>query len=131
MIRYYLLVLALLAPPALRGQDSLTAGCDTAVTTLDMRRCVSRDLESAQRDLQRYLQESRRIAANRALLDSAQTAWERYRDLACRAAASEYDGGTMMPLVVLTCRLTITRHRTHDLWDDYLRESEALPEPKR
>jgi len=101
MIRRYLVAIALAVPTALEAQDSLRVACDSAMTTIDMRRCASRDLESAQRDLQRYLQEARRVAANRAQLDSSQAAWVRYRDVACRAAASEYEGGTMQPLVVL------------------------------
>ena len=130
MLRSLLLTVWLTAPLTLRAQDSLRAACDTAITTLDMRRCVSRDLDEAERQLQRYLREARRHAADRALLDSAETAWAQYRDVACRAAGSQYQGGTMMPLVVLGCRLALTRNRTHELWDHYLRVDEVLPEPR-
>jgi len=131
MIRRYLFVLALAVPSTLGAQDSLRVACDSALTTIDMRRCASRDLESAQRDLQRYLQEARRVAANRAQLDSAQVAWLRYRDLACRAAGSEYEGGTMKPLVVLGCLTDLTHDRVRQLYNGHLRTSDtALPEPK-
>jgi uncharacterized protein YecT (DUF1311 family) len=130
MIRYLLLPLLLL-PSGLAAQDSLAMSCDSAMTTIDMSRCASRALEQAKRDLNRYLQEARRLAASRALLDSAQTAWERYREITCRAAGREYEGGTMKPVVVLNCLLDLTRRRLHELYDNYLRTSDtALPEPK-
>ncbi len=105
--------------------------CDSALTTVDMRRCASQALEQAKRDLNRYLQEARRLTAKRALLDSAQTAWERYREITCRAAGDEHQGGTMKPLVVLNCLLDLTRGRLHEVYDHHLRTSHtALPEPK-
>ena len=131
MTRHLLIALAMAIPSTIRAQDSLPVACDSAMTTIDMRRCDSRDLESAQRDLQRYLQEARRVAANRAQLDSSQVAWLRYRDVACRAAASEYEGGTMQPLVVLGCLTDLTRDRIRQLYNGHLRTSDtALPEPK-
>jgi uncharacterized protein YecT (DUF1311 family) len=131
MIRRYLIAIALAVPTTLGAQDSLRVACDSAMTTIDMRRCASRDLESAQRDLERYLQEARRVAANRGQLDSSQAAWVRYRDVACRAAASEYEGGTMQPLVVLGCLRDLTRDRIRQVYNAHLRTSDTiLPEPK-
>jgi uncharacterized protein YecT (DUF1311 family) len=131
MIRRVVVALALAIPSTLIAQDSLRVACDSAMTTIDMRRCTSRDLESVQRDLQRYLQEARRVAANRAQVDSSQAVWLRYRDMACRAAGSEVEGGTMKPLVVLGCLRDLTRDRIRQLYNGHLRMSDTtLPEPK-
>ena len=115
----------------LRGQDSLRAACDAASTTYQMRQCASRDLTAARAELDRYLAEARRVAAKRPVLDSAQSAWERYRDISCRSAASEYEGGTMQPLVEVSCLAQRTRARIRELYESYLRAADtSLPEPK-
>ncbi len=125
------MVLALLAPSVLGAQDSSHTACESSKTASDMRRCVSRGLHTAERDLQRYLEEARRRAANRALVDSVQIAWKRYRDIACRAAAGEHNRGTSQPPAVLGCLLDLTRRRLHDVYEHYLRTSDTtLPEPQ-
>src|SRR2546425_13300283 len=131
MLRFFFMALALLVPSVVGAQDSSRVACESATTTIEMRRCISRGLQAAERDLQHYVEEARRRAANRALLDSAQIAWKRYRDLACRAAGNQRSGGTMQPPAVLGCLLDLTRRRIHELYEHYLRTSDtALPEPK-
>ena len=131
MLRCFVTALALLVPAILGAQDSSRTSCESATTATEMRRCISRGVQAAERDLQRYLEEARRRAANRALLDSVQIAWKRYRDLACRAAGGEHHRGTRQPPAVLGCLLDLTRRRIHELYEHYLRTSDtALPEPK-
>ena len=129
MLRTLLVLVVLFAPMALGAQESPRTSCADAKTTIEVRRCISHDLQAAERDLDRYLQEARRRAASRALLDSAQIAWKHYRDLTCRAAGSE--PGTTQPPAVLDCLLGLTRRRIHELYDHYLRKNvTALPEPE-
>ena len=129
--RHCILCFCFLLPTVAYGQDSLAASCDSAVTTFEMRQCTSRKLERAKSELQRYLGEARRLALNGKLLDSAQVAWERFRDVECRASGAQYEGGTMQPLVVLSCLESLTRERIRHLYDDYIRTSDSpLPEPK-
>jgi hypothetical protein len=78
-MRHMILLLALFLPSLLAAQDSLATRCRDKTTTVDMERCASRDLDRAKRELDRYLEEARRLATNRALLDSAQSVWEHYR----------------------------------------------------
>jgi uncharacterized protein YecT (DUF1311 family) len=131
MIRLCLVASILMLASSLQAQDSTKTVCDTAETTVAMRQCASRDLESVRRELDQYLAEARRVAANRAVVDSSQVAWQRYRDLACRAAAAEYEGGSMQPVVVLSCLTDLTRERIRQLYEGHLRMSDtALPEPK-
>ena len=125
------LTLGCLPLTELFGQDSLRATCDTASTTYQMRQCASRDLTAARTELDRYLAEARRVAGKRSMLDSAQSAWERYRDISCRSAASQYEGGTMQPLVEVSCLAERTRARIRELYESYLRAADtSLPEPK-
>lgn len=125
-----ILVLWLVLPSVLRAQDSSRAACDSAATAVNVRRCFEHALQTAERDLQRSVDEARRRAANRALLDSAEAAWRRYRDLACRAAGSQEHGGTTQGPAVLRCLLDLTRRRMRDVYRHYLRASDAaLPEP--
>ena len=132
MIRHCLLALMFGFSLPLSGQDSLKVACDSAVTTIDMRRCASRELDSAQANLRRYLQEARRVAANRAQLDSSQTAWLRFRDVACRAAGSEVKGGTAEQLFVLNCLIMLTHDRVRYLYDFHLMINQTqLPNPSQ
>src|SRR5437867_9248337 len=111
MTRFALLVLWLVLPSILEAQDSSRASCDSAATAVNVRRCFEHALQAAERDLQRYVDEARRRATNRALLDSAEVAWRRYRDFACRAAGSQGRHGTAQPPAVLRCLLDLTRRR--------------------
>jgi len=130
MIRRMLCLLVLTAPSLLRAQNSVPALCDTTLAPAALRHCASEELDAAKRDLNRYVQEARRVATNRALLDSAQGAWEHFRDVACRAAEDQYRGGTAKPVVVLRCLRDLTRRRVHEVYEHYLRAGKsALAEP--
>jgi uncharacterized protein YecT (DUF1311 family) len=128
--RILVFLCALMCTTNLAAQTRRGAPCDSAATTLAMRQCLSADLSDAERDLARYLKESLVQAQKPSLLSQAQDAWQRYRDLACQSAGTQYDGGTMQPVVVLSCRLATTRARIHELWADYLQPDDSLPEPK-
>src|SRR2546430_7484629 len=69
MTRFALLVLWLVLPSILEAQDSSRAACDSAATASNVRRCFEHALQTAERDLQRYVDEARRRAADRALLE--------------------------------------------------------------
>lgn len=52
-------------------------------------------------------------------LKSAQAAWVKYRDLECRAAGQQYQGGSIQPLVVNQCLILVTEHRTEEIRQAY------------
>ena len=79
--------------------------------------------------MMRYLEAARAVARPASALDAAQDAWTRYRDEACRGAGGQFEGGSLQPLVVLDCRLRLTRERTRELWRAYLAEQGELPDP--
>jgi uncharacterized protein YecT (DUF1311 family) len=124
-----LLLLGLLSAPA-QAQHVAALDCDTAMTTAAMRSCWGAAAGRADSTLQVYLRAARRQALNRALLDSSQAAWVAYREIACRAAASEFEGGTLQPVAGLVCYFDLTRFRTRSIWNSYLSQDDpALPAP--
>jgi uncharacterized protein YecT (DUF1311 family) len=125
------LALAIAFPWTLPAQTAALGSCDSATTTADIRRCAAREYAQAKRDLKRYVADARRLATKPRLLDSAQAVWERFRDLACRAAGSQSDDAHTQPVVVLTCLVDATRKRAHEVYNDFLKQARsALPEPQ-
>jgi uncharacterized protein YecT (DUF1311 family) len=131
MLRGILSVLLSLAPAAvLNAQRNTPASCDSASTTFAMHTCWGQLARQADSTLQRYLAEAERLAVDRALLDSAQVAWRQYRDLSCRGAGGQFQGGTLEPVTIVICIYQATRARTRDLWEAYMSNADSnLPEP--
>ena len=130
-MRFAWLAVVIAFPWNLAAQNGTVTPCDSAATTADIRRCATREYAEAKRDLKRYVGEARRFATKPRLLDSAQAVWERFRDLACRAAGSQSPDAHEQPVVVLTCLVDATRKRAHEVYNDFLKRARsALPEPQ-
>ena len=54
-----------------------------------------------------------------ASLKEAERTWISYRDIQCRAAAHQYEGGGMAPMIHSQCLTTVPEHRTADLKSIY------------
>jgi uncharacterized protein YecT (DUF1311 family) len=54
-----------------------------------------------------------------ASLREAERSWISYRDIQCKAAAQQYEGGSMAPMIYSQCLTTLTEHRTADLKSIY------------
>ena len=54
-----------------------------------------------------------------ASLKEAERTWVSYRDIQCKAAARQYQGGSMAPMIYSQCLTTVTEHRTADLKSVY------------
>jgi uncharacterized protein YecT (DUF1311 family) len=54
-----------------------------------------------------------------ASLKEAERTWISYRDIQCKAAAQQYEGGSIAPMIYSQCLTTITEHRTADLKSIY------------
>jgi uncharacterized protein YecT (DUF1311 family) len=48
-------------------------------------------------------------------LKAAQDAWTKYRDLHCRAAGQQFQGGSIQPIVVNRCMILVTLHRIDEI----------------
>ena len=53
-------------------------------------------------------------------LRQAQRAWITYRDLTCGMERARYEGGSIAPMIELTCLTRLTERRTRDL-EEYMR----------
>jgi uncharacterized protein YecT (DUF1311 family) len=75
------------------------------------------DLARAQKtgDQEQMKYEQRALAS----LKEAERAWVSYRDIQCKAAAQQYEGGSMAPMIFSQCLTDITEHRTADLKSIY------------
>ena len=68
-----------------------------------------------QRDQKQIKYEETAIAS----LKEAERTWISYRDIQCKAAAQQYEGGSIAPMVYSQCLTTVTEHRTADLKSIY------------
>jgi uncharacterized protein YecT (DUF1311 family) len=103
-------VLLLLLPAPALAQE---VDCAAATATVELSFCASQRLEAADAALN-YAYEAAVAAARgyeggqEALLREAQRAWIAFRDAACSAEGSLYEGGTMQPLVGTDCLVRLT-----------------------
>lgn len=114
-MRFPLLVLTLLGGAALPAFAQVQ--CDYSGTQRQMNACASRDYKQADADLNAaYKQVMSRLGdPTKTKLRQAQRLWIPYRDAACDAEASQFEGGSLQPLIVLTCFERLTKARIQDL----------------
>jgi uncharacterized protein YecT (DUF1311 family) len=48
-------------------------------------------------------------------LKAAQDAWTKYRDLHCSAAGQQFQGGSILPIVISRCMILVTLHRNDEI----------------
>jgi uncharacterized protein YecT (DUF1311 family) len=59
-------------------------------------------------------------------LKQAERAWLGYRDIQCKAAGQQYEGGSMRPMIESQCLTALTEHRIADLKSVYEDEDRKL-----
>lgn len=122
LFRLALAALLLTAPAGARALD-----CSAPQTQNDMNQCAALMYQAADADLNLAYGLARDMArqldaagggnapgAERRLRD-AQRAWIAFRDLACETESLLAYGGTMQPMLRLSCLERLTRTRTEDL----------------
>lgn len=97
--------------------------CSQARTQTDINACAAADHRAADAELNRAYARLMRVVlpARREGIRVAQRAWIAFRDAHCRSEASEYQGGSMQPMVLGFCLADVTRSRTAQL-DERTRE---------
>ena len=125
MIRTFAFIAAFCAGPVM-AQDA-AVDCTNAMTTYEMRFCANEALRDADEHLNavyvhaiEYYRENDRYLPEGApkgedLLRIAQRAWITYRDAACESEGATSYGGTIQPLIVLSCHEQMTEDRTDAL----------------
>ena len=117
MIKHIVLLAPLMLPTAVLSQ---AMDCSNPMTQSAMNACAYQDWSEADDELNATYKWAMTVArgwsegAATALRD-AQRTWIPYRDAACEAEGYLFEGGSMAPLIVSTCKAELTRRRTEDL----------------
>lgn len=101
---------------------SATGGaCETATTTREMSSCLQGELEQLEHRLKALDERisSQLEAQRRLLFRQAQLTWASFRFANCSSAKSQFEGGTMAPLVFVQCEIEMTRQRLAELREVY------------
>jgi uncharacterized protein YecT (DUF1311 family) len=120
-LRLFLLAAAALAVSAGTPESAHAQAqhdrCSQAKTQTDINACAARDHRAADAELNRAYTRLMSVAlpARREGIRVAQRAWIAFRDAHCRSEASEYQGGSMQPMVLSFCLADVTRSRTAQL----------------
>ena len=117
-------------------------GCPKAMTTLDMNICFTGEVEKTTANYKTYTGALRAVeglddpngsdaadirgqqsdASKRVKeFDAVEAAWNEYYRAQCTAAYDAYAGGTIAPMMELTCKLQLLRDRMHELESIYQR----------
>ena len=129
---------ALLLVPSAAAAKEPGDPCEGS-TTLAINECYDGKLQTAQAEMNRYLQaaidrylESEEDAVVLGLRNS-QAAFEAYRAIECETVYEHWKGGTIRTLNSLVCSIALTDQRTHAIWASWLTYPDStpptLPEP--
>lgn len=110
------------------GEQAHAGGdCVSPVTQSDMNICAQRDFDAADASLNQQWKLARKTMAEtdknlsddlkgaEAALVRAQRAWLEFRDAQCESDGFSVRGGSMEPLIVLSCKAELTKTRTRQL----------------
>ena len=123
--------------PLLVSASDDAIDCENAMTTLEINQCASISLESAQLELDQYLEASfKHNAYDEELVNSikvAQDSWQAYMTAHCDSVYTQWRYGSIRGLMALSCKTELTKKRTHEVWGNFLTYMDStppvLPEP--
>ena len=115
-----------------------TLDCEKPSSTLEINECASIKLESADAELARYLKACFKHNADDPELvksiKAAQTKWKDYMSAHCSSVGTMWRSGTIRGSMFLSCKIYLTKQRTHEVWRQFLTYMDStppvLPEPK-
>ncbi len=92
--------------------------CNAAMTQLDLNQCYGDQFQEADAHLNKIyasLLKQMRGETTIQKVRAEEKAWIRYRDLHCEAARSEFEGGSISPMIWAQCMTMTTKHRIEEL----------------
>ncbi|MCY9863092.1 DUF1311 domain-containing protein [Vibrio coralliirubri] len=118
--------------------DEGVVDCENAMNTIEINQCAAIELESAQAELDKYLAASFEHNAYDAELvasiKKAQESWQAYMTAHCDSVYTQWRDGSIRGIMALSCKTTLTKQRTHEVWANFLTYMDStppvLPEPK-
>ncbi|UPR36939.1 DUF1311 domain-containing protein [Vibrio cyclitrophicus] len=117
--------------------DEGVVDCENAMNTIEINQCAAIELESAQAELDKYLAASFEHNAYDAELvasiKKAQESWQAYMTAHCDSVYTQWREGSIRGVMALSCKTTLTKQRTHEVWVNFLTYMDStppvLPEP--
>ncbi|MEZ8626195.1 lysozyme inhibitor LprI family protein [Vibrio splendidus] len=133
-----LTVVLLTCLPLLASASDDVIDCENAMNTIEINQCAAIELESAQAELDKYLAASFEHNAYDAELvasiKKAQESWQAYMSAHCSSVYTQWRDGSIRGVMALSCKTTLTKQRTHEVWANFLTYMDStppvLPEPK-
>lgn len=133
-----LTVVLLTCLPLLASASDDAIDCENAMNTIEINQCAAIELESAQAELDKYLAASFEHNAYDAELvasiKKAQDSWQAYMSAHCNSVYTQWRDGSIRGVMALSCKTTLTKQRTHEVWVNFLTYMDStppvLPEPK-
>lgn len=105
--------------------------CAAAKNTQEEAQCMAAEVSKADQKLQTYLQAAKgRIDKTpdvKLNLDTAQKAWEQYRNAHCGDVYTYWAQGSVRYRQSAQCQLDLTQSRTLDVWQAYLTYADSTP----
>ena len=126
------------------AQNNKPDPCANAMTQMEMNVCSANEaqkadehlnrvygnaMENLQRELTQAGTDLAQMKYSQTAIDdlkAAETAWIKYRDLNCKAAGQQFEGGTIRPSVENMCMSTTTDHRIQEIKQAYERDGRKL-----
>lgn len=133
-----LTVVLLTCLPLLASVSDDVIDCENAMNTIEINHCAAIELESAQAELDKYLAASFEHndydAELVASIKKAQDSWQAYMSAHCNSVYTQWRDGSIRGVMALSCKTTLTKQRTHEVWVNFLTYMDStppvLPEPK-
>ncbi|PTP84457.1 lysozyme inhibitor LprI family protein [Vibrio splendidus] len=133
-----LTVVLLTCLPLLASASDDVIDCENAMNTLEINHCAAIELETAQAELDKYLAASFEHndydAELVASIKKAQESWQAYMSAHCSSVYTQWRDGSIRGVMALSCKTTLTKQRTHEVWVNFLTYMDStppvLPEPK-
>ncbi|WP_061017321.1 lysozyme inhibitor LprI family protein [Vibrio splendidus] len=118
--------------------DESVVDCENAMNTIEINQCAAIELESAQAELDKYLEASFEHNSYDAELvssvKSAQESWQAYVTAHCDSVYTQWRDGSIRGVMALSCKTKLTKQRTYEVWENFLTYMDStppvLPEPK-
>ena len=111
--------------------------CNNAMTTIEINRCMSLELEKVESVMDNYLAKSKEQYLKDDIslksIEKSQVTWLNYRESHCNAVYDTWREGTIRNSMSIGCQIDLTQKRTKELWKYYLTYMDSspaiLPEP--
>ena len=105
--------------------------CQNPLTTIEINRCTSLELEAAEMVMETYLAKSKeRYARDLTIvrsIDEAQAAWLIYRQTHCGSVFNVWRQGTIRTVMSISCSIELTQQRTVEIWNSFLTYPDSTP----